>query len=278
MIVDAHQHLWKYTSDQYGWIDERMQALARDFSVDDLRQAAANTGVTGSVVVQARQTLEETEWLLDLAEQHDFLLGVIGWAPLAGNDLPRVIDRYASRQKLKGFRHVVHDEPDDDFILGDEFNRGVSAVIERGYAYDILVFERHLPQAIEFATRHSSGRLVVDHIAKPRIAVAEVEPWRQNLRELARRENVTCKLSGVVSEAAWDDWTLDSIRPYLDSVLEAFGPSRLMFGSDWPVCLLACTYQRWFETISEWAAPLADSERTWLFAQTVRLTYRLDGM
>lgn len=252
-----------------------MQVIARDFTPTDLRTAASEVGVAGSIAVQARQTIEETRWLLDLAQQHEFLLGVVGWVPMVDDDIGFVLDELSPFGKLRGLRHVVQDEPDDDFILGEAFNRGVHAAIERGYVYDILIFERQLPQAIEFATQHAKGRLVLDHIAKPRISIGELEPWRENLRELARRENVACKLSGVVTEAPWSDWSLESIRPFLDTALEAFGPHRLMFGSDWPVCLLASSYKKWFTTVSEWAAELSDDEQRWLFSETAREVYSI---
>lgn len=275
MIVDAHHHLWNYVPAEYIWIGESMQAIARDFSVPDFKAASQGMGVAGSVVVQARQTLDETRWLLSLASDDDFLLGVVGWLPLGDPNLPHVLEGFSEQPKLKGIRHIVHDEPNDEYLLGEDFNRGIAAVLQRGYVYDILIFERHLPHAITFADRHPSGRLVLDHIAKPKIAEGVFEPWRQNLLELARREHVTCKLSGVATEAKWDNWNLETIRPYLDTVLEAFGPERMMFGSDWPVCLLACDYAAWFQTVVEWAEPLAEAERARLFGGTAIETYGL---
>ncbi len=276
MTIDSHHHLWNYSAAEYGWIGGDMREIARDFTVADIVEAAGSVGVTGTVVVQARQTLKETNWLLDLATQYDFLVGVVGWVPLADDDLPRVLDELAEQAKLKGVRHVVHDEPGDDFILGDAFNQGVATAVDRGYVYDILIFHRHLPQTIEFVKRHPDAQLVVDHIAKPAIAAGEMEPWATQIRELAEFDNVACKVSGVATEAKWDDWSFDSVRPYLDTVLDAFGPRRLMYGSDWPVCLLASSYERWIETVREWAAPLTEDEQQWLFHRTARQVYRLD--
>lgn len=276
-IIDAHHHLWNYSQEDYGWIDDRMAAIARDFTPDDLLVVAQPLGVTGSIAVQARQTLDETRWLLDLADQHSAIAGVVGWAPLVKTDGAEVLDEFAGREKLRGLRHVVQDEPDDDFILGEDFNRGVEEVIRRGLTYDILIYERQLPQVTAFVDRHPDGQFVLDHIAKPQIAQGEIDRWRDGMNLLAQRENVWCKISGVVTEADWREWTLDSIRPYLDATLEAFGPERLMFGSDWPVCLVACEYARWFETIREWSAPLTDAERHSLFAGAATTAYRLEA-
>lgn len=278
MILDAHHHLWRYSREEYGWISDEMRVLAQDFGVDELRASAGACGVIGSIAVQARQTVAETEWLLDLADADDFVHGVVGWAPLAAPDLRETLDRWANRGKLRGLRQVVQDEPDDAFILRDDFNRGVAEALRRGLAYDILIFARQLPAAIEFVDRHPNGRLVLDHIAKPSIADGGIEPWRSQLVELARRPNVACKISGVVTEADWSSWTPDSIRPYLDATLEAFGPRRLMFGSDWPVCLLATEYARWAEVVTDWAAPLSDDERASLFHGAATEAYQLEPL
>lgn len=276
MIIDSHHHLWKYSTEEYGWIDDSMSVIARDFVTEDLTTAAKSLGVVGSVAVQARQVVEETAALLAYADANDFLLGVVGWVPMVADDLDNTLDKFDGHAKLKGYRHVVQDEPDNDFILGEAFNRGVTKILKRDLVYDILIFERQLGPSIEFVDRHPGGRFVLDHIAKPRIAAGEIEPWKKNLTELALRENVTCKISGIVTEAEWATWSLDSIRPYLDSALEAFGPSRLMFGSDWPVCLLATEYERWLATMQEWAAPLSETEREALFSGTAIQAYNLE--
>lgn len=275
MILDAHHHLWRYSREEYGWISDEMGVLARDFGVDDLRSTASKCGVTGSIVVQARQKVAENEQLLDIAEADDFVRGVVGWAPLVDPAVSGVLDRLASRSKLCGLRHVVQDEPDDAFLLRDDFNHGVAEVLRRGLTYDILIFARHLPTAAEFVDRHPNGRFVLDHIAKPRIAAGEVEPWRSRLIELARRPNVACKISGVVTEADWSSWSADSIRPYLDAALAAFGPTRLMYGSDWPVCLLAAEYQRWVEVVTDWASQFSPSERASFFHGAAETAYQL---
>ncbi|TWT29566.1 Amidohydrolase [Posidoniimonas corsicana] len=275
MVIDAHHHFWNYSPSAYGWIDESMAAIARDFTPADLAAEAQTAGVDGVVSVQARQTLEETGWLLGLADQHDLIRGVVGWAPLASDDIAGVLAELAGHPKLKGLRHVVQDEPDERFLEGQAFNRGVSLLSGHGLVYDLLIFERQLPAAIAFVDRHPDTRFVLDHIAKPRIEAGELSPWKENIAELARRPNVWCKVSGMVTEADLQGWTADGLRPYFDAVLEGFGPGRLMFGSDWPVCLLACDYARWLQTVRDWASDLSAAEQRSLFGETAINVYQL---
>ena len=222
-----------------------------------------------------RQTVQETDWLLDLAEGHDFIKGVVGWVPLASPDVCKTLDALEERPKLKGVRHVVQDEPDPQFILRNDFNAGVSALLDYGLVYDILIFERHLPQAIEFVDRHPNQRFVLDHLAKPRAKENTLEPWRSNIQRLAQRENVFCKLSGLVTEADWQGWTYEQLSVYLDTVLEAFGSQRVMFGSDWPVCLLAASYAKWYEVITRFFSRLSVDEQNRVFGGTAIEAYRL---
>lgn len=277
MVIDAHHHLWSYSPHEYGWISDSMSALRRDFHPDDLQDEITSAGIDGVVSVQARQTIEETFDLLDFATQYDFIRGVVGWVPLVEPGVARQLERLADRLDFKGVRHVVQDEPDDDFILRDDFNRGVAELKRSELRYDILIFERHLPQAIRFVDRHPQQVFILDHLAKPRIAGGQLSPWRENLSELARRENVYCKLSGLVTEADWQaSWTPAQLTPYMDAALEAFGPSRLMFGSDWPVCLLACEYKRWVDVVREFALKLSPTEQGRLFGATAVEAYNLD--
>lgn len=272
--MDAHHHLWKYSPEWYGWIDDAMTALRRDFLPVDLAEATYAAGVEGTVVVQASQTLEETQWLLDLADESELIRGVVGWVPFTG-DVKTALGKFEGRGKLKGLRHIVHDEPDENYILREDFNRGIAALEKTGLAYDILIFERHLPQTIEFVDRHPNQRFVLDHVAKPRIRESVLEPWSSHIKELAQRENVWCKVSGMVTEADWKRWSLDGLRPYLDVVVEAFGPQRLMAGSDWPVCLVACGYKQWFDALEEYFARFSSQERASIFAETAERVYRL---
>jgi len=275
MNIDSHHHFWKYSAAEYGWIDDSMAALRRDFLPDDLKREIAHADIHGVVSVQARQTVEETAWLLSLAEKHDFIKGVVGWVPLVEPGVREIIARFAANPKLRAVRHVVQAEPDDRFILREDFNRGVAVLEDFGLVYDILIFERQLPPAIEFADRHPKQSFVLDHIAKPRIKENVLEPWRKNIKELARRQNVYCKVSGMVTEADYKKWSEDQLRPYIDTVLEAFGPKRLMFGTDWPVCLAATSYVRWVESVHRFAEKLSADERAWLFGKTAIQAYKL---
>jgi L-fuconolactonase len=275
MVIDSHHHFWRYDAVQYDWIDDSMSAIRRDFLPEDLRQATAAAGVDGVVSVQARQSLEETRWLLDLANQHGFIRGVVGWVPLASPDVEQSLEQLAAEEKLIAVRHVVQGEPDDNFILRDDFNAGVAALLEFGLRYDILILERHLPQTIEFVDRHPNQVFVLDHIAKPKIASGEIGPWRRHIAKLAKRENVYCKLSGMVTEAEPRNWTSEQLRPYFDAVLEAFGPDRLMFGSDWPVCLVGVEYPHWVDIVRDWTRGLSSSERHRIFGVTALEAYGL---
>ncbi len=274
-MIDAHQHFWNYSAKEYGWMDDRMDAIRRDFLPEHLRDEIRQAGISGSVAVQARQTLQETEWLLELAQLHDFLRGVIGWVPLVESDVARHLERLSADRWLKGVRHVLHDEPDDHYILRTDFNAGVASLAAFGLAYDILIFERHLPQAIRFVDLHPNQIFVVNHIAKPRINMHALSPWREHITRMGERENVYCKVSGMVTEADWEGWTYEDLEPYLDTVLSVFGPRRLMFGSDWPVILLASSYQRWIEAIGRYLSRLAPSEREWILGGTALQAYNL---
>lgn len=275
MKIDAHHHFWRYDSVEYDWIDESMQRIRRDYLPGDLQPEIRAAGINGVISVQARQSLTETEWLLQLANEYDFIQGIVGWVPLAESRVGNILERLSTQSKLRAVRHVVQDEPDDDFILRDDFNQGIDLLMEFGLAYDILIFERHLPQTIAFVDRHPHQAFVLDHIAKPRIGENLIEPWRTHLVKLAQRENVFCKVSGMVTQGHCADWSSAQLWPYWDTILGAFGPSRLMFGSDWPVCLVACDYSRWYETVSTFAAELSDSEQISLFGQTAIEAYSL---
>ena len=274
-VIDAHHHFWRYAASEYGWISDAMAVLRRDFLPADLEREIRAAGGDGVVSVQARQTPGETEWLLSLAEQSPFIRGVVGWVPLADPAVEAHLDRFSRHAKLKAVRHVVQDEPDPDFILGEAFNRGVSRLKAYRLVYDILIFERHLPQTLAFVDRHPEQVFVLDHIAKPRIREGALEPWGARMRELARRPNVWCKLSGVATEADWTHWTPDGIRPWLETALEAFGPRRLMWGSDWPVCLVAVAYARWKGIVDDVVAALSPAEREGVLGRNAQEAYRL---
>ncbi|MDQ2840945.1 MAG: amidohydrolase family protein [Acidobacteriota bacterium] len=274
--IDAHQHFWVYTPEQYAWIDESMASVRRDFLPPHLRHEIHRAGIDGVICVQARQTIEETRWLLQLAAGNDFIKGVVGWVPLIDPAVDALLASLTENRLLKGVRHVLQGEPDDLYMLRDDFNRGIDALEPFGLVYDILIFERHLPAAIEFVDRHPSQTFVLDHIAKPRIREGILSPWNENLRALAQRENVYCKISGMVTEAGYQTWTEDNLAPYFDAVLEAFGPKRLMFGSDWPVCLVATTYAQWFDLVRGRIAALSQDEQDSILGGTAARAYSLN--
>lgn len=241
MFIDAHQHFWKYSAEEYPWIAPEWP-IRRDFLPQDLAPALRSAGIGGSVAVQARQTVEESRWLLELADQNPSILGVVGWvdlrSPLVGDQLAF----FGMHPKFVGVRHVVQDEPDDRFLLGADFVRGLALLREFDLTYDLLVYPRQLPAAVELVRRFPEQPFVLDHLGKPGIKAGELSPWRESIVELAKSPNVYCKVSGMVTEADWVGWKPADFRPFMDVVFEAFGEERLMFGSDWPVCLLAAPY------------------------------------
>ena len=273
--IDAHHHLWKYNQSDYVWMTEGMEVLRRDFLLPELEKVTHEAGIDGTVAVQARQMVEETNWLLELAHRDERIRGVVGWVPLVNEDARRHLERFAGDAKLKGVRHVLHDEPDDLYMLRKDFNRGVSILRDFGLKYDILVFERQLPQTLTFVDRHPNQIFIVDHLAKPRIREGSVSPWREQMQQLAKRMNVYCKVSGMVTEADWKSWTLDGLRRYFDIVSEAFGPKRLMFGSDWPVLTLASSYKTWAETFQGMIAGLSEDEQARMRGGTAVEAYGL---
>jgi L-fuconolactonase len=276
--IDAHHHLWRYSPPGQPWMSDSMEGLRRNFLVDDLRAATTGVGITGTIVVEAERSIEETLWLSQIAANDDLVRGIVGWAPLTHPKIASELERIAHLPKLRGIRHPIHDEPDDQFVLREDFNRGIAALKQFNLRYDILIFEKHLPQTIQFVDRHPDQVFIVDHIAKPRIRDRALSPWKDNLCELARRQNVYCKLSGMVTEADWNAWADESLSPYIDVVLRVFGPKRLMFGSDWPVVTLASSYKRWWETVRIAIAQLSPSEQEWILSRTAIESYGLTSI
>jgi L-fuconolactonase len=272
--IDAHHHLWRYSAIEYEWIDDRMAALRRDFLPTEFFGELADAGIDGAVTVQARQTLEETQWLLELASRHKEILGVVGWAPIASRDFAASLDALATNPKLIGLRHVVQAEL-QGFLDGQDFNRGIRTMRGTSLIYDLLIAEHQLDEAIRFVDRHPQQIFVLDHIAKPRIAAGELEPWRSRVQELSKRSNVSCKISGMVTEDSWTHWSIESLRPYLDTVVSAFGLDRLMAGSDWPVCLVASSYAQWWQFLQNYFANFSDDERADIFGTTAARIYNL---
>ena len=238
-----------------------MAALRRDFLPVDLAPEMARTGIEGCVAVQARQSLEETRWLLELAAVHPFIAGVVGWVDLQAGDVRAQVDALPSRAKLVGVRHIVQTEADDRFLLTPAFCRGVSMLAELELAYDILIYPRHLGVAAEFVSRFPGQRFVVDHMAKPEIRRGEIHRWERGIRALAEFPHVSCKVSGLVTEARWTQWTEQDLRPYLDVVFDSFGPSRLIAGSDWPVCTVAADYSRTIGVLAHYLSDKPERDR-----------------
>lgn len=274
MILDSHHHLWRYDPARLPWIGDGMPALKRDYAAADLEAAIAGTGVERTLLVHAQQNVEETDWMLAVARAHPRIAGVVGWVPLADPGVEATLARLAADPHLRGVRHIVHDEPDERFILRDDFNRGVARLRGFGLVYDVLIFAAHLPHAIAFVDRHPDQPFVVDHVAKPTIRASAFDrAWADGLRELARRPHVSCKLSGMVTEVRDPGWSPGLLQPYLDVALEAFGPSRLMFGTDWPVCRLKCEYAEWVEAVRAFVAPLSAGEQAAILGGTAQRVY-----
>lgn len=242
ITVDAHQHFWKYDAARDAWITDEMSALRRDFLPEEYERECHANGIDGSIAVQVDQSEAETHFLLDLADRRKRILGVVGWVDLRSPRIEEKLRFFSQFEKLRGFRHIAQSEPDDRFLVGSEFVRGIAQLKEFGFVYEILIYPKQLPAAMELASRFPEQRFVVDHLAKPLIKAGAREPWAGYMRAMAKNPNVFCKVSGMVTEADWLRWKPEDLRPYLDVVFEAFGPERLMYGSDWPVCLLAAKY------------------------------------
>jgi L-fuconolactonase len=272
--IDAHHHCWRYTPEEFDWITDDMRAIRRNFYPADLAPQLAATGIDGSVAVQARQTVEETLQLLEHTHRHRFIKGVVGWVPLTDPKVAGLLDQLREEKNLKGMRHVLQGEP-DAYMADPAFNAGLREVAAHGLSYDLLVRAPQLPSAIALVDRHPALPIVLDHIAKPVIAGPPPAEWRRHIADLARRPNVCCKFSGVVTEVPGWAWTPELLWPYFDVVLAAFGADRLMFGSDWPVCLVATEYSRWYRFIESCVTGLAPAERDLILGGSATRFYRL---
>lgn len=264
MKLDSHQHFWRHDAEQYPWMKPEWP-IRRDFLPPDLKPLLDAAGLDGSIAVQARQTLQENRFLLDLAAGHPLIQGVVGWVDLCSDRVEEQLAEFARHPKFVGVRHVVQDEPDDAFMLRREFRRGIRKLRQFGLAYDILIYPRQLPAAIKLVGEFPEQSFVLDHIAKPPIKAGIFSPWREKIRELAGFPNVHCKVSGMVTEADWANWKPEDFRPYLDVVFEAFGMGRLMYGSDWPVALLAGDYARVVELARGYVTALSPAEQAAFF-------------
>lgn len=244
MRIDAHQHFWNYDADKHAWIDDKMQVIKRDFLPEDLAPILKANNFSGCIAVQADQSEAETEFLLGLASNHDFIKGVVGWVDLRCTKLKDRLDYYSQFEKLKGWRHVVQSEPDDDFMLRDDFLDGISLLADYNHTYDILIVPKQLSAAFRLIQLFPRQKFIIDHIAKPDIKGKEIEEWKSAMNQLGLMDNVWCKVSGMVTEADWSGWRQSDFTPYLEVVFSAFGADKVVFGSDWPVCQLGASYEQ----------------------------------
>lgn len=274
MKIDSHQHFWKYDPVEYAWIDESMAVLKEDYLPERLAPILRSAAVDGTVAVQASTTVSETRYYLELAQAHAFIRGVVGWVNLCAPDVVAILADLSAQPKLVGIRHVLQAEP-DDFMARADFRRGIGSLAQFGLSYDILVHARQLPAAIDLARAFPEQRFVLDHLGKPGIRLAALEPWRTHIRQLAELPNVYCKLSGMVTEANWKRWTPGDLAPYLDVALETFGARRCMVGSDWPVCTLAGDYMRVTDVVSAYISRLSLEDQSAILGGTAASFYRL---
>lgn len=244
MIIDTHQHFWKYNEDTHGWIDDEMKVIRRDFLPEDLIPEFQENGIDGCIAVQADQTEAENQFLLKLAEEHDFIKGIIGWVDFRADDIADRLAYYKTFEKIKGFRHIVQGEEDPNFLLGEKFLKGIALLEEYDLCYEILVYPHQLGAVLEFVKRFPNIRLVIDHMAKPYIKAGFYDGWSVLMKEISKHKNVYCKISGLVTEADYKKWNFGQLQPYIIHIINCFGTDRVMYGSDWPVCLVAATYRQ----------------------------------
>jgi L-fuconolactonase len=280
MIIDAHQHFWQHSQPfDYSWQDApELAAIRRDYLPQDLRPLLRQTGVDYSIFVQTQHNLAENHWALQLAEQHDFLIGVVGWVDLASEKCEQQLLEFTQHPQFVGIRHVTQDEPDDDFIVRPEILRGLKVLERHEVPFDLLFYVKHLRHAATVARHAPQLPLVIDHLAKPRIKDQAADDWLDDFRAASRFPNVYCKLSGMITEANWARWRPADLRPYVQTALELFGAERCMFGSDWPVCELAGSYQQVYAALVEALGPISESERAAIFGETARRFYKLEGV
>ncbi len=261
MIIDSHQHFWQYEPVKHSWIDDEMAVIRRDFLPSDLQKVYQENGVDGCVAVQADQTLAETDFLIDLASKNDFIKGIVGWVDLRSDAVEADLEKYSHHQKVKGFRHVVQGEADHNFLLRPNFLNGISALEKHNFTYDILIFPHQLGATLEFVKKFPNIKFVIDHIAKPYIKDGFFDGWANQMKAIAKHKNVYCKVSGMITEADYKTWTQAQLHPYLDLVFNAFGTNRILFGSDWPVCLVAGNYQQVKNIVTNYIANFSADEK-----------------
>jgi L-fuconolactonase len=275
MTIDSHQHFWKYDRVKDSWITDAMAVLKRNFMPSDLEPILVTNGIDGCVAIQAAQSEAETEFLLALAEENDFIKGVVGWIDFRAKDLEDRLSYFSKFKKLKGFRHITQAEP-RGFMTEKLFIEGINRLQDYNFTYDLLITHDQLDEALKFVSSVNSVQVVVDHLAKPSIRTKEKTHWELNMAALATFKNVSCKISGMVTEAEWHSWSREDFTPYLDELLEAFGADRLMYGSDWPVCLLSASYAQQLEIVQQYISKLSLNERQKIMGLNAVNFYKLN--
>ena len=275
MVIDSHQHFWVYEAEKHAWIDDDMKVIRKNFLPEDLKTIYQENGIGGCVAVQADQTLAETDFLLDLAQKNDFIKGIVGWVDLRASNIESVLGKYSHFQKLKGFRHVVQGEADHNFMLRPDFLNGIAALEKYNFTYDILIFPHQLGAALELVKRFPKQKLIIDHIAKPYIKDGFYDGWATLMKAISEYPNVYCKLSGMTTEADYNNWTPKQIEPYMQLVLDAFGANRILFGSDWPVCLVAGNYTKTKELVTNFIAKLSTKDQASIMGANAMQFYNL---
>ncbi len=274
-LIDSHQHFWQVGKFDYPWMTPAVEVLCQDYLPPALEPILKRCDVEKTVLVQGSNSLAETRWLLSLADQYPFIAGVVGWVDLTHESVGQQLDEFVAHPKFKGVRHQVESEPADDWLIQESVLKGLRTLSAYGVSYDLLVHTRHLKYAKIVAESCPELRLVIDHMAKPPIARNELAEWAREIKELAANSNVCCKLSGLVTEADWANWSVEDLKPFVDTALEYFGPQRMMFGSDWPVCLLAASYDRVLEAFQWLLAELSDEDRERIFSKNATEFYRI---
>ena len=273
-VIDSHQHFWKYNPERLSWISEEMAAIQKDFLPDNLKDVLLKNKVYGCVTVQVDQNEEETNWMLSLAEEHPFIKGIVGWVDLQAPNIIERLQYFSSFPKLKGFRHILQNE-EPSFLQQPSFVRGISYLKNFNFTYDILIYPQHLKAALELVKKFPKQKFVINHLGKPAIAKGHYCGWEKDIKSLSEFENVYCKISGMVTEANWNTWTSENLRPYLDTVVKTFNTKRIMFGSDWPVCLLAASYGNWLQTVQQYFSSFSKNEQEDFFSGNAKQFYNL---
>lgn len=275
MRIDAHQHFWKFDPVKHGWIDDSMAAIRKDFLPETLLPVLKSNQIEGTIAVQADECLEENEFLLTLSEKHPFIKGVVGWADLRSPQFNEQINSFTSFSKLVGFRCVMQGQDDEMYLKNKIFIKNIALLTTVNYTYDLLVYHHQLPELLRFVERLPDNKLILDHIGKPNIKQKNFRTWKENIKQLAQHPNLYCKLSGMITEADYKNWTYNELVPYMDAIGEAFGVNRICYGSDWPVCLVAGSYDRMMHLVKKWASPLTSFEQNQIFGLNTIKFYNL---